>query len=246
MQGGPLPRGPLLPPQRDPDRPAAAARALLGRARARRTLPRKANARTARPSPAVSPEAMDLLAPRAGPATCASSRTSSSAPSSCAKTNVIRPEDLPSEVRRNTAPSARPYGFDIPADGIDIEEFERQLIVQAMEKSGWVIAKGCAAFRPHIPDAAVSAGEVRIEEARLTESPALPIESSRHRRDREGHVQRLMNFIRGFFGLFVSGLERSNPEALLKVEKSACVSRSRSTTRDSRRMRASASASWRT
>jgi len=31
--------------------------------------------------------------------------------------------------------------------------------------------------------------------------------------------RRLMNLIRGFFGLFVSGLERSNPEALLEVEK---------------------------
>ena len=55
--------------------------------------------------------------------------------------NVVTPADLPSEVRLHTAPAARPYGFDIPAEGIDIEEFERQLIVQAMEKSGWVIAK---------------------------------------------------------------------------------------------------------
>src|SRR3974390_298099 len=31
-------------------------------------------------------------------------------------------------------------------------------------------------------------------------------------------IQRLMNLIRGFFGLFVSGLERQNPEALLEVE----------------------------
>ena len=51
------------------------------------------------------------------------------------------PEDLPVEIRLRTAPSARPYGFEIPSDGIDIEELERQLIVQAMEKSGWVIAK---------------------------------------------------------------------------------------------------------
>ena len=31
--------------------------------------------------------------------------------------------------------------------------------------------------------------------------------------------QRLMNLIRGFFGLFVSGVEKRNPEALLEVEK---------------------------
>jgi DNA-binding NtrC family response regulator len=55
--------------------------------------------------------------------------------------NEVRPEDLPVEIRLQTAPAARPYGFEIPPDGIDIEELERQLIVQAMEKSGWVIAK---------------------------------------------------------------------------------------------------------
>jgi phage shock protein A len=31
--------------------------------------------------------------------------------------------------------------------------------------------------------------------------------------------QRIMNLIRGFFGMFVSGVERRNPEALLEVEK---------------------------
>ncbi len=31
--------------------------------------------------------------------------------------------------------------------------------------------------------------------------------------------RRLSNLIRGFFGLFISGLERSNPEALLEVEQ---------------------------
>ena len=31
--------------------------------------------------------------------------------------------------------------------------------------------------------------------------------------------RRAMNLIRGFFGLFISGLERQNPEALLEVEK---------------------------
>lgn len=31
--------------------------------------------------------------------------------------------------------------------------------------------------------------------------------------------KRLMNVIKGFFGLFISGLEKSNPEALLELEK---------------------------
>jgi DNA-binding NtrC family response regulator len=54
---------------------------------------------------------------------------------------TIRVDDLPIEIRHHTMPSARPYGFEIPGEGIDIEEFERQLIVQAMERSTWVIAK---------------------------------------------------------------------------------------------------------
>ena len=31
--------------------------------------------------------------------------------------------------------------------------------------------------------------------------------------------QRLVNLFRGFLGLFISGMEKSNPEALLEVEK---------------------------
>ena len=54
---------------------------------------------------------------------------------------AVQPVDLPLEIRLQTAPAARPYGFEIPAEGIDIEELERQLIVQAMERSGWVIAR---------------------------------------------------------------------------------------------------------
>jgi phage shock protein A len=32
-------------------------------------------------------------------------------------------------------------------------------------------------------------------------------------------IKRIGNLFRGFFGLFVSGMERQNPEALLEVEK---------------------------
>src|SRR6201993_2123924 len=39
-----------------------------------------------------------------------------------------------------------------------------------------------------------------------------------HDRGRVPMFKRLANLIRGFFGLFVSGLERQNPEALLEVE----------------------------
>ncbi len=54
---------------------------------------------------------------------------------------TVKPADLPLEIRLQTSPAARPYGFEIPAEGIDIEDLERQLIVQAMERSGWIIAR---------------------------------------------------------------------------------------------------------
>jgi transcriptional regulator with GAF, ATPase, and Fis domain len=57
--------------------------------------------------------------------------------------------DLPIEVRFSTLPSRAPAGeegeeahrFRLPAHGINLEEVERDFLVQAMERSGWVIAK---------------------------------------------------------------------------------------------------------
>ena len=57
--------------------------------------------------------------------------------------------DLPIEVRFSTLPSREPeaaasegvHRFLLPPDGIDLEAVERDFILQAMELSGWVIAK---------------------------------------------------------------------------------------------------------
>jgi Nif-specific regulatory protein len=57
--------------------------------------------------------------------------------------------DLPIEVRFSTLPSRSPDGgageghrrFRLPPQGIQLEEVERDFLVQAMEQSGWVIAK---------------------------------------------------------------------------------------------------------
>ncbi len=61
---------------------------------------------------------------------------------------TVMPRDLPQEVlSRKTLSksgdrSARSGdGFDIPPEGMNFENFERDLILQAMEKSDWVIAK---------------------------------------------------------------------------------------------------------
>jgi DNA-binding NtrC family response regulator len=57
--------------------------------------------------------------------------------------------DLPIEVRFSTLPSREPqvttpgeaHRFLLPPQGIDLEAVERDFILQAMELSGWVIAK---------------------------------------------------------------------------------------------------------
>ncbi len=59
----------------------------------------------------------------------------------------ILPEDLPDEVLARKVPgkagerSGRAGRFEIPPEGLNFETFERDLILQAMERSDWVIAK---------------------------------------------------------------------------------------------------------
>ncbi len=57
--------------------------------------------------------------------------------------------DLPIEVRFSTLPSRAPvtpeaggpHRFSLPPEGLNLEEVERDFLVQAMERSGWIIAK---------------------------------------------------------------------------------------------------------
>ncbi len=121
-----------LPPlrERSADIPALVARFL-----------EKANASHGTTVAGVAPEALDLLVRSPWPGNVRQLESVVERAVLLSEGTVIRPEDLPVEIRLKTAPAARPYGFDIPPEGIDIEEVERQLIVQAMEKSGWVIAR---------------------------------------------------------------------------------------------------------
>jgi DNA-binding NtrC family response regulator len=63
------------------------------------------------------------------------------------ETDKITPRDLPQEVLARKPVSRggeRPRGgdrFEIPAEGLNFEHFERDLIMQAMERADWVIAK---------------------------------------------------------------------------------------------------------
>ena len=57
----------------------------------------------------------------------------------------IMPRDLPQEVLSRKTPGrmdrSRGDRFEIPSEGLNFEHFERDLILQAMEKSDWIIAK---------------------------------------------------------------------------------------------------------
>ncbi len=89
----------------------------------------------------VEPAALELLSLHAWPGNIRQLESVVERAVLLSEAETIRVEDLPVEIRHHTAPASRPYGFEIPGEGIDIEEFERQLIVQAMERSNWVIAK---------------------------------------------------------------------------------------------------------
>src|SRR6266849_3639067 len=59
--------------------------------------------------------------------------------------DTIMPRDLPQEVLSRKTPGrmdlSRGDRFEIPSEGLNFEHFERDLILQAMEKSDWIIAK---------------------------------------------------------------------------------------------------------
>ena len=52
----------------------------------------------------------------------------------------IQPEDLPAELSTDTS-QAGALRLDLPPEGISIEQLERELIIKAMDRSGWIIAK---------------------------------------------------------------------------------------------------------
>jgi len=57
-----------------------------------------------------------------------------------AESNIIQPEDLPVEISAMSALGGN-IPFDLPPEGIAFEEFEKGLIVKAMERAEWVIGK---------------------------------------------------------------------------------------------------------
>jgi DNA-binding NtrC family response regulator len=57
-----------------------------------------------------------------------------------AESSYIEPADLPAEIT-STSLLAGGVPFDLPPEGIDMEILEKNLIIRAMERTGWVIGK---------------------------------------------------------------------------------------------------------
>ncbi|HJV34525.1 sigma-54 dependent transcriptional regulator [Geomonas sp.] len=57
-----------------------------------------------------------------------------------AESDYIQPEDLPADVHHEATTGSR-LRFDFPAEGISMDELERDLIMKAMERADWVISK---------------------------------------------------------------------------------------------------------
>ena len=53
-----------------------------------------------------------------------------------ASTDLITTDDLPEEIKRIRS-AAGSLSFHLPEDGIDLEELEKEIIKQALEKNGW-------------------------------------------------------------------------------------------------------------
>ena len=56
------------------------------------------------------------------------------------ETEEITVEDLPLEIR-NVSRIEGAGGFKLPAEGIDFEELEKSLLIQAMEQTNWNITR---------------------------------------------------------------------------------------------------------
>ncbi len=56
------------------------------------------------------------------------------------ESDFIQPEDLPAEIQHERMPDSG-LSIDFPPEGICIDDLERELIIKAMERTGWVIGK---------------------------------------------------------------------------------------------------------
>ena len=172
---GPVPRGPVLPHQRDPDRPAAAAGAPRGRAAAGRALPGEVLAKASRSRCAASrTRPWTCCPPTTGRATSASSRTPSSGRSRwnrrrsfCRRASRPRSAGVVERCRaaRTGAVGEQSGGLPELKEGFDLEalgeEFYRHYIALALERAGGVQTKAAEMLGMSLPIVPVLRQEVQ-------------------------------------------------------------------------------------
>ena len=144
---GTVPRRPLLPDQRHPDRAAAAARAARGHPAARRALPGEVHRADGEGrSPGSRTTRWSCSSATTGRATSASSRTCIERAVALEATPAILPDSLPPTIRGDAPRSRRPRPVDaLPESGFDLEahvkEIERGYIAEALKRAGGVQVK---------------------------------------------------------------------------------------------------------
>ena len=133
---GPVPRGPVLPAERAADRAAAAARARRTTFRGSCTFYIDATTPSSRSACAAStPEAMQQLAAlsvaRQRPRAAQRRRAGDAAG------RRRHADGRATSRRRRPVPCVSSDRVELPAGGIDLEQLERSLVVQALERTGW-------------------------------------------------------------------------------------------------------------
>ncbi|HET7452317.1 MAG TPA: sigma-54 dependent transcriptional regulator [Thermoanaerobaculia bacterium] len=101
---------------------------------------KRAAAEHGKPPVEISPDAMRALVAYDWPGNVRQLESSLERSILLCEGTSISADDLPEEVRRPRGPAAS-VRVEIPAEGIDIEQVERSLLIEAMEKSDWVIAR---------------------------------------------------------------------------------------------------------
>ncbi|MBN1825879.1 MAG: sigma-54-dependent Fis family transcriptional regulator [Candidatus Eisenbacteria bacterium] len=96
---------------------------------------RRFNAEFSKPIEGIDEEAMDALRSYSWPGNVRELENTIERAFLMSRDAMIRAEDLPEKIR-GAAPSRESFAFRLPDEGIDLEQVEREFILQALEKTG--------------------------------------------------------------------------------------------------------------
>jgi len=107
------------------------------------------------------------------------------------KTDVIREEDLPPEIRRMESRVAS-IGLKLPDEGIDLEGVEKELLLRALEKHGWNQTQAAKYLnisrKTLIGSVAESVGKRAVEKAAPWKSPKAGLSHSAWKSRKGGRI----------------------------------------------------------